>query len=328
MIRDRPIAPLSSGGCAISQIPSLSTFSIVAYDPAASEWGVAVQSKFLAVGAIVPWAKASAGAVATQARGNATFGPKGLAMMAEGVSAPEALERLIAADDERDHRQVGLIDAQGEAAIFTGEECLAWAGGLRGNHYAVQGNLLVSEATVEAMARAFEESSGELADRLVGALVTGQRAGGDRRGQQAAALLVVRENGGYGGDDRYVDLRVDDAVRPIERLQALLDLHHLTFQSPAAEDWAVIEGQLCRDLQRILRHVGQYEGPINGSYDEHTRQALSRLIGIENLTKRFREAENLIDEQVLLVLKRRLGLTDDHQEQPKGTLHKPRLVTR
>ncbi len=328
MSQDCPIAPSSSGGCVISQIPSLSTFSIVAYDPTASEWGVAVQSKFLAVGAIVPWARAGAGAVATQARGNATFGPKGLAMMGEGVSASVALEQLIAADDEREHRQVGLIDAQGESAIFTGEECLAWAGGLRGDHYAVQGNLLVSEATVETMARAFEESAGELADRLMGALVAGQRAGGDRRGQQAAALLVVRENGGYGGDDRYVDLRVDDAARPIERLQMLLDLHHLTFQSPAAEDWAVIEGDLCRDLQRVLRHAGQYEGPIDGHYGERTGRALSALIDMENLTKRFRETEGLIDEQVLSVLQRRLGLTDDHQEQPKSALLKPRLVTR
>jgi uncharacterized Ntn-hydrolase superfamily protein len=288
-------------------MPLLSTFSIVAHDPAASEWGVAVQSKFLAVGAIVPWAKAGAGALATQARGNATFGPRGLAMMGEGVSAPEALERLLAEDGEREHRQVGLIDMRGEPALFTGGECMDWAGGLRGTNYAVQGNLLVDGATVEAMAAAFEESAGELADRLVAALAAGQRAGGDRRGQQAAALLVVRENGGYGGDDRYVDLRVDDAAQPIERLQALLDLHHMTFQAPGAEDWSVIEGQLCRDLQRVLRQAGQYEGPINGCYDERTRQALSGLICMENLTKRFRETEGLIDRQVAAFLGKRWG---------------------
>ena len=268
---------------------------------------MAVQSKFLAVGAIVPWARAGAGAVATQARGNATFGSKGLAMMGEGVSAPEALERLLADDGEREQRQVGLIDAQGDSAIFTGEECLAWAGGLRGTHYAVQGNLLVSEATVEAMARAFEESAGELADRLVGALVAGQRAGGDRRGQQAAALLVVRENGGYGGDDRYVDLRVDDAAQPIERLRALLALHHLTFQSPDAEDWMVIEGELCRELQQVLRHAGQYNGPIDGCYDERTGRALSTLIGKENLTKRFKEVEGMIDRRAVVFLGRKFG---------------------
>ena len=288
-------------------MPLLSTFSIVAHDPAASEWGVAVQSKFLAVGAIVPWAKAGAGALATQARGNATFGPRGLAMMGEGVSAPEALERLLAEDGEREHRQVGLIDMRGEPALFTGGECMDWAGGLRGTNYAVQGNLLVDGATVEAMAAAFEESAGELADRLVAALAAGQRAGGDRRGQQAAALLVVRENGGYGGDDRYVDLRVDDSARPIESLQALLDLHHMTFQAPGAEDWSVIEGQLCRDLQRVLRQAGQYEGPINGCYDERTRQALSGLICMENLTKRFRETEGLIDRQVAAFLGKRWG---------------------
>ncbi len=288
-------------------MPLLSTFSIVAHDPAALEWGVAVQSKFLAVGAIVPWAKAGAGALATQARGNATFGPLGLRMMSEGASSADALERLLAEDSEREHRQVGLIDMRGEPALFTGGECMDWAGGLRGTNYAVQGNLLVDGATVEAMAAAFEESAGELADRLVAALAAGQRAGGDRRGQQAAALLVVRENGGYGGDDRYIDLRVDDAARPIERLQALLDLHHMTFQAPGAEDWSVIDGQLCRDLQRVLRQAGQYEGPINGCYDEYTRQALSGLIGMENLTKRFRETEGLIDRQVAAFLGQRWG---------------------
>lgn len=270
-----------------------------------------MQSKFLAVGAIVPWAKAGAGALATQARGNATFGSRGLTMMGGGMSAQETLEQLIAADDERAHRQVGLVDARGETAVFTGDECLAWAGALRGTHYAVQGNLLVNGATLEAMARAFEKVSGELADRLVAALISGQRAGGDRRGQQAAALLVVRENGGYGGDDRYIDLRVDDAQEPIERLKALLDLHYLTFQSPRAGDWTVIEGDLCRDLQRVLKHAGQYEGPIDGRYDERTRRALSRLMGIENLTKRFREGEGLIDEHVLPVLQKRLGLMGD-----------------
>lgn len=288
-------------------MPLLSTFSIVAHDPAASEWGVAVQSKFLAVGAIVPWAKAGAGAVATQARGNATFGPRGLRMMAEGASSADALERLLADDDEREHRQVGLIDVRGEPALFTGGECMDWAGGLQGTNYAVQGNLLFDGETVEAMAAAFEESAGELADRLVAALAAGQRAGGDRRGQQAAALLVVRENGGYGGDDRYVDLRVDDAAQPIERLQALLDLHHLTFQAPGADDWSVIDGQLCRDLQRVLRQTGQYEGPIDGCYDVRTRQALSGLIGMENLTKRFRESEGVIDRRVVVFLGQRWG---------------------
>lgn len=280
----------------------------MAYDPQASEWGVAVQSKFLAVGAIVPWARAGAGAVATQARGNATYGPRGLAMMANGLSAADALERLLDGDDERDHRQVGLIDARGEPAVFTGRACLAWAGDSVGAHYAVQGNLLTNGTTIEAMARAFEENRGELADRLVAALAAGQRAGGDRRGRQAAALLVVREQGGYGGDDRYIDLRVDDAPRPIERLQNLLHLHHLTFQAPADDDWSVVEGDLCRELQRVLRYTGGYHGPIDGHYDESMGQALGTLIEMENLTGRFQASQGMIDADVLPVLQRRLGL--------------------
>ena len=289
-------------------MPSLSTFSIVAYDPAAAEWGVAVQSKFLAVGAIVPWARAGAGAVATQARGNATFGPRGLAMMADGMSAREALDQLIAADDQPHHRQVGFVDARGETAGFTGSECLTWAGALRGTHYVVQGNLLVNEATLEAMAEAFEEATGELADRLVAALLAGQSAGGDRRGQQSAALLVVRENGGYGGDDRYVDLRVDDAPQPIDRLKDLLYLHHLHFREPAPGDWSMIGGDLCRQLQRLLRRLGRYEGPIDGDYNGPMGRALSAVVDRENLARRFREADGMIDEAVLPVLRKSLSV--------------------
>ena len=191
-----------------------------AHDPEAGEWGVGVQSKFLAVGAVVSWAKAGVGAVATQSYCNTSFGPDGLALMAQGLSAQDALDRLVAGDEGRARRQVGLVDAQGRAATFTGDECHDWAGGFTGTHYAVQGNILVSGATVEAMAKGFEEAGGELADRLVTSLAAGQAAGGDRRGQQSAAVLVVRPEGGYGGfNDRYLDLRVDDDPAPIERLK-------------------------------------------------------------------------------------------------------------
>jgi len=214
--------------------PCPSTFSIVAYDAMAEEWGIAVQSKFLAVGAVVPWARAGVGAVATQAHCNTTFGPEGLALMEGGASAPQALDQLVAGDQGRARRQVGVVDARGRAATFTGEECQLWAGGLTGRHYAAQGNILVGSATVEAMAEAFEASQGDLVDRLVSALAAGQAAGGDRRGQQSAALLVVREGGGYGGyNDRAIDLRVDDDPAPIDRLQGLLDLHRLHFQPPS-----------------------------------------------------------------------------------------------
>lgn len=284
-----------------------STFSVVAYVPDTSEWGVAVQSKFLAVGAIVPWARAGAGALATQCHSNVSFGPRGLAMMAKGLSAQETLDRLLTDDDDREHRQIGLVDAQGNPATFTGARCPEWAGGLMGTNYTVQGNILVSAATVKAMAKSFEDSEGELADRLVASLVAGQKAGGDRRGQEAAALLVVREKGGLRGlDDRYIDLRVDDAPQPIEQLKALLDLHHLYFKPPTIEDWTTIEGELCRELQCILKCAGRYDGAITGYYDQRTRRALGTLIRMENLESRFRESEGMIDKQVVALLYKKL----------------------
>jgi uncharacterized Ntn-hydrolase superfamily protein len=288
--------------------PHLSTFSIVGYDPQAQEWGVAVQSKFLCVGAVVPWAKAGAGAVATQSYSNTSFGPGGLALMAQGFSAQEALDRLVAEDEGRARRQVGLVDAMGRAATFTGKECHAWAGGLTGSYYAAQGNILVSGATVEAMAKTFEIAKGELADRLVAALAAGQAAGGDRRGQQSAAVLVVRAQGGYGGfNDRYLDLRVDDDAAPIERLRALVDLHHLYFKPPAPGEMLAIEGELAREVQRILNWAGYYDGPVTGQYDAPTRKALSDLIGNENFEERFDEAGGLISDQVMDILRRKFA---------------------
>ena len=284
----------------------LSTYSIVGYDPTAQEWGVAVQSKFLAVGAVVPWAQAGVGAVATQSYANTSFGPDGLALMAQGLSAQDVLDRLIATDQGRDHRQLGLVDAQGHSASFTGAQCPPWAGGLAGTHFAAQGNILVSNATVEALARVFEQTSGELADRLVTALAAGQAAGGDRRGQQSAAIVVVRVQGGYGGrNDRYMDLRVDDDPQPVDRLKALVDLHHLFFKPPAPSEMAEIEGDLARELQRILCWAGCYDGPITGQYDARTREALSSLIGNENFEERFDAEMGLISRQVvdLLLLK-------------------------
>ena len=288
--------------------PSPSTFSIVGYDPEAQEWGIAVQSKFLAVGAVVPWAQAGVGAVATQAHANTSFGPNGLALMAQGLSAQEALDQLITADKGRAHRQAGLVDAQGRPATFTGAECHAWAGGLTGTYYAAQGNILVSGATVEALARAFEEARGELADRLISALLAGQAAGGDRRGQQSAAALVVRREGGYGGcNDRYLDLRVDDDPAPIERLQALADLHHLFFKPPAPGEMVAIEGELAREAQRILHWASYYDGPVTGEYDRPTRQAMSALIGNENFEERFDEEKGLISRQVMALLRQKFS---------------------
>jgi uncharacterized Ntn-hydrolase superfamily protein len=286
------------------RFPRLSTFSIVACDLQAQEWGIAVQSKFMCVGAVVPWAQAGVGAVATQAYANTSYGPNGLALMAQGLSAQEALDRLVAEDEGRVRRQAGLVDALGRPATFTGAECTEWAGGLTGAGYAAQGNILVGAATVEAMARTFETAKGELADRLVAALAAGQAAGGDRRGKQAAAVLVVRAEGGYGGyNDRYLDLRVDDDPEPIERLQALVDLHHLFFKPPAPGEMVPIEGELAREVQRILRWGGYYDGPLSGEYDAATRRAMVALIGNENFEERFDEEKGLISSQVMEVLR-------------------------
>ena len=204
----------------------VATFSVVGYDPETGALGIAVQSKFFAVGSVVPWAEADVGAVATQSWANTTYGPKGLKLLKSGLSAEQALQRLIADDPGRATRQVGIVDAEGNVANYTGDACNAWAGAVSGKHYTAQGNILAGEAVVKAMGKAYAETEGELADKLMAALFAGQEAGGDTRGQQSAALLVVQKNGGYGGfNDRYIDLRVDDAEEPIEELQRLLEIH-------------------------------------------------------------------------------------------------------
>jgi uncharacterized Ntn-hydrolase superfamily protein len=286
---------------------SPSTFSIVARDPVTGDLGIAVQSKFLAVGAVVPWAKAGVGAVATQAWANTSFGPDGLALMAAGIPAQDALDRLVAADPGSAHRQVGLVDAQGQVATFTGAQCMHWAGGRTGPGYACQGNILVGEATVVALAETFERTPGGLWDRLVAALAAGQGAGGDSRGQQSAALLVVREGGGYAGrNDRFIDLRVDDHPAPIEELQRLLDLHKLYLFPSEPADLLTLDEGITRELQDILLRARQADGPASGVYDPATQAAMRRLIGIENLEERWRE-DGRIDRVVLEFLRRKFG---------------------
>jgi uncharacterized Ntn-hydrolase superfamily protein len=205
--------------------PTSGTFSIVAFDPKTGDLGVAVASRVLAVGAVVPYAQAGVGAIATQAFANTTYGPKGLALLRKGLTPEQVLKRLLAEDKDREHRQVGIVDAKGRAIAFTGKKCLPWAGHLVGKGYAVQGNILAGEQVVKAMAQAFENTKGELAERLMAALEAGESAGGDARGKQSAALLVVRKGGGYGGfDDRYIDLRVDDHPEPVKELRRLLTM--------------------------------------------------------------------------------------------------------
>ena len=264
---------------------TIATFSIVAFDPQTDSLGVAVQSKFLAVGSVVPWARAGVGALATQAMANYNYGPRGLDLMSEGNTAERTVEALTSSDEGREHRQVGVLDARGQAATFTGSECFDWAGGVTGEHYAAQGNILVGKETVEAMARAYEETNGDLAARLLGALDAGQGAGGDSRGKQSAALLVVREGGGYGGEnDRVVDLRVDDHQEPIRELIRIRDLHTLYFGETRPDEVIAVDGDVRAEVADALLRAGYFEGPDVG--DDDLFDALSAYIRTENFEER------------------------------------------
>ena len=279
---------------------TISTFSIAAYDPEAGEWGVGVQSKFLACGSAVCFAKAGAGAIATQANANLDFGELGLVMLSKGYSADHVLNALLALDDGRADRQIGIVDAQGRSASYTGDNCMDWAGSISGPNFTCQGNILVSEETVSAMAESFQNSDGPLAHRIVQALDAAQNAGGDRRGRQAAALLIVKENGSYGGyNDRKIDLRVDDHPDPIGKLAELLDMHELYFGE--TEVRVPMEGEMCKKVQTALAAKGFYAGAIDGIYGEETQTAFATWCGIENYEERICEGA-FMDEKVLNIL--------------------------
>lgn len=285
-----------------------STFSIVGYDPQEKAWGIAVASKFLAVGAVVPWARAGVGALATQSYANTSFGPDGLEKMARGLSAREALAELLAADPESAKRQVGIVDRQGRAATFTGKSCFDWAGGLTGENFAAQGNILAGAGVVQAMADVFRKSEGNLARRLLDALRAGDDAGGDRRGKQSAAILVVKEGAGYGGfNDRWIDFRVDDHIEPVHRLGELLDLHDLYFEESPVEDRVRLFGEPLKNIQAILKRLDYYHGSQNGVYDPTTRTAFEAFIGNENFEERVDLASGWIDRPVYDYLIQRFG---------------------
>jgi len=282
------------------------TFSIVAADPVAGECGVAVASKFLSAGAVVPWARGGVGAIATQSYANTSYGPSGLDLLASGVSPQAVIDRLTAADPDSAKRQVAIVDMKGGAASFTGRECFPWFGGLTGSHVAVQGNILVSEATVTAMLRAFETTAGTLAGRLLAALKAGDRAGGDRRGKQSAALLVVKPAGGYGGlNDRYLDLRVDDHPRPVDELERLTGLWRLYFEKPSDDDLLVIDERLAQELRDGLRRLGYDPGPAGEPWGDRARQAFTSFSEMENLEDRLRP-DGRTDRQVLAYFRQRL----------------------
>ena len=268
--------------------PIVATYSIVACDLAAGQWGVAVQSKFLAVGSVVPWAEPHAGAIATQSYANPRYGPDGLALLREGRTAEEVVEALTAADEGRDERQVGVVDGAGRAATYTGTACHEWAGGRTGDGYAAQGNILVSAATVDALAATFESNSHlELAERLIECLAAAQAAGGDRRGQQSASLLVVEKDAGYAKlSDTIVDLRVDDHERPITELNRLYSLHEQLFGATPEEDWVEVDGPLRQELQGRLAQLGyDGEGDLAGAFGDWAGAANleERVDGVERI---------------------------------------------
>ena len=296
--------------------PFASTFSIVGIDLRNGDVGVAVQSKFPNVRPVVPWAAAEVGAIATQSFINVSFGAKGLALLRNGATAEEALRILIANDTGREVRQVGIIDMKGNAASWTGKECFDWAGGITGSNsggkgvivtgkgFAAQGNTLVGKETVEALARTFQETEGSLADKLVAAIVAGGKTGGDRRGEQSAALLVKRKGAGYDGTtDDLVDISIYDHAHPLLELERLYKLHKLFYFRTDPRNLIKVDASICRELQGIMSNKVYkgflfYDGPVNGAFDAKTRKALQDFMGWENYDVRVRD-DDQIDREVL-----------------------------
>ncbi|MGB2868199.1 MAG: DUF1028 domain-containing protein [Bacteroidota bacterium] len=298
------------------QDPLVSTFSIVAMDLANGDVGVAVQSKFPNVRPVVPWAEAGVGAVATQSLANVSYGSRGLSLMRNGATAEEALKILLANDSLRQSRQAGIVDAKGNSASWTGTECFDWAGGIAGEShggkgvvitgkgFTAQGNILVGKETVEALATTFLHTKGQLADRLVAALVAGGKAGGDRRGEESAALLVKRKGASYDGTtDDYIDISIYDNPKPLQELERLYELHKLYFFRSEEKNLITIDAAICKELQIILNDKAYkgmqfYAGPVNGVFDAATAKALNDFMGWENYDVRIR-TDNLMDKEVL-----------------------------
>jgi uncharacterized Ntn-hydrolase superfamily protein len=307
------------------------TYSIVAVDPLTGDLGVAVQSKFLAVGAVVPWARAGVGAIATQAMADTRYGPDGLDRLAGGSTPDEVLAALIAGDPQADHRQVGIVDARGASATHTGRHCFAWAGGRTGSGFAAQGNILAGPAVVDGLADRFVAGGRPLPELLVDCLAAADAAGGDRRGRESAALLIVRANGGYGGgNDRWIDLRVDHHDDPIGELGRLVELHRLYFDRPTAADLLPVDEATAAEIRTILVALGAAPGgsfgevyapmsgepigeaeprptvttarPLPANWDRHWQRALDDWMAVKNLEERA-AAPGWIDRRVLNALR-------------------------
>jgi uncharacterized Ntn-hydrolase superfamily protein len=305
----------------VSADPFTSTFSIVGIDLENGDVGVAVQSKFPNVRPVVPWAEAGVGAIATQSFVNVSYGPKGLALLRNGATAEETLRILIANDSARDSRQVGIVDAKGGSASWTGRECFDWAGGITGSSvggkgeiivgkgFAAQGNILVGKETVEALARTFQETKGTLADRLVAALVAAGKAGGDRRGEESAALLVKRKGAGYDGTtDDLIDISIYDHPKPLQELERIYQLHKLYYFRTDPKNLIKIDAAICKELQTILSSKAYkgfefYAGPLSGIFDAKTKKALQDFMGWENYDVRIRD-DDQIDKEVLVDIRK------------------------
>lgn len=275
----------------MSNVSVPSTFSIVARDPINGDLGVIVQSKFPAVGSVVPWAKANVGAIATQAWANVGYGPNGLSLLESGRSASETLKILLNEDEGREHRQIGIVDAKGQAVAHTGKECMEWAGQIIGDSFTCQGNILAGEDVVIEMAEAYEITEGDLIDKLFAGLIAGQAAGGDRRGMQSASILVVREKGGYeGGNDRYVDVRVDDHPTPIDELVRIFNIYDMTLLSREDPNLLMrIEGDLLAIIQEALVTLGYLDKVYADFFDQKTKSALTEWINSNNFENKARD---------------------------------------
>jgi uncharacterized Ntn-hydrolase superfamily protein len=260
------------------------TFSIVARDPETDAVGVAVQSKFVAVGSVVPFASADAGAIATQSFANVAYGPDGLDLLREGHSADEVVEELTSGDDEAPQRQVGVVGQDGSVAAFTGEECFDHASDRQGEHYTVQGNILENREMIDAMADAFEETDGGLPERLLAALQAGNEIGGDQRGEQGAALYVAKPEGGYdGGNDRWIDVRVDDHERPIDELERVFRIYDITLlEREEPEAYRELSGETAESVLGTLADLGFYDGEPSGEFGEAEREGLEGFRGMNN----------------------------------------------
>ncbi len=271
-----------------------STFSLVARDVSNGDLGVIVQSKFPAVGSVVPWAEADVGAIATQAWANVSYGPRGLVLLRDGQSARATLKVLIESDEGSQHRQIGIVDAKGEVAVHTGKECMDWAGHVTGDGYTCQGNILAGEAVVVDMAEAYETTEGDLIDRMLAALKAGQAAGGDRRGMQSAALFVVRTEGGYeGGNDRYVDVRVDEHPRPIEELERIFKIYDMTLLSREdVSNLYPIGGPIATRIQGVLYDLGFLkEVSFDQDWTQEAEAALQEWTNTNNFENKYVEGK-------------------------------------